>query len=148
MSVFTSRVTKSMTVSGLTVTYRKLSPKQLEGAGKASTMKSLQALKDIGGHAFLREIEDLGAKAQTVTPEVKAPEPAKPDPMMLFDRDYVLSKGILKWESDEAVPPLSDDAISDMDDDTADALARAILTLSKPSLFQSADEAEADRKNG
>ncbi|HXG57077.1 MAG TPA: hypothetical protein VNJ03_16995 [Vicinamibacterales bacterium] len=41
-------------------------------------------------------------KAKTATePEVKAPE-SKPDPMMLFDRDYVLSKGILKWEADDA----------------------------------------------
>jgi len=38
-------------------------------------------------------------------------------------------------------------AVDDLDEDKADWLAREVLKLSKPSLFQTADEAKAEQKN-
>jgi hypothetical protein len=39
-------------------------------------------------------------------------------------------------------------AIEDLDDEALEFCARAVLQLTKPALFQTADEREADRKNG
>ena len=66
------------------------------------------------------------------------------DPVQGYDQAVLCQHGILSWSYD--VKP-SREAVDDLDEDTRYALAREILKLSRPKLFQSADDAEAARKN-
>jgi hypothetical protein len=138
MSVFTSRVTKILTLPDGSVTIRKLNPKQLEQAAKASQQRAMADLSAMGGASVLKEMQALAP--------AKDDAPATPsNPLMVFDRVTLLEKGITGWTLDA---PVNVEAFEDLDEDTLNLLATEILTLAKPSLFQTADEAEAARKNG
>lgn len=143
MSVFTSRHTKTLDVPGApgqTVTVRKLAPKHLEAAGKASQHKAMADMEAMGGPAKLRELQALGGE--------KSAE-AKPEPMvnpaLLFDRVTVIEKGVTAWSFEES---LTRESIEDLDDETGEWLATEILRYAKPGLFQTDAAREADRKNG
>ena len=57
----------------------------------------------------------------------------------------LLVKGIKAWTYSE---PLTAESFEDLDEETQTALAREVLKLSRPKLFQTAAEAETDQKNG
>jgi hypothetical protein len=68
------------------------------------------------------------------------------DPLNGYDRHTLCGAGLVAWSYPD--PVLSPEAIEDLDDDTLEFVARAILRRSKPGLFETADEAETARKNG
>lgn len=141
MSVFTSRVTKTIPIphdDGATVTIRKLAPRHLDQAAKEAQRESLEQLKAMGGPAFMKELQALGGD-KTVQAATKA------DPLLLFDAVTLLEKGVTGWSYDA---PIARESVEDLDDATLTYLAREILKLAKPALFQTEDEAEAARKNG
>ncbi len=73
------------------------------------------------------------------------------DPLNQYDKYVVCKKGLVSWTFEDvplSTPSDIDAAVEDLDDEALDFLAREILKLSKPSLFQTAPEAEADQKNG
>lgn len=61
-------------------------------------------------------------------------------------RQAILRDGIASWTFDGV--PLSADTIDDLDEDAAELIASEIILMTKPSLKQTAEEAEAARKNG
>lgn len=137
-SIFTSLVTEVLAMpDGASVTIRKLAPKHLEAAAKASQRAALDQLAAIGGPAELAKLRALEAP-------VDGAAVAARDPMLSVDRLLILQAGITAWTYPVALTP---EALEDVDDETADQWARAILRLSKPSLFAEFD-AEVDRKNG
>jgi hypothetical protein len=141
MSVFTSRVTKEIAIphdEGQTATIRKLAPRHLEAAAKEAQRQSLADLRDMGGAAFMRELQSLNT-GDTVARAAVA------DPLGTFDRLTLLEKGVTGWSYDV---PVGREAFEDLDDDTAEFLAREVLRLAKPALFQTEAEAEAARGNG
>jgi hypothetical protein len=146
MSVFTSRVTDTRPIPhdpDQSVTIRKLAPRHLEAAAKASQLQSIADLKEIGGPAFLKELEALG-DGDKKKAEDKAAEAAKRDPLLTYDPYVLIAKGLKEWTYDA---PLVAESFEDLDDVTRDFIAREILRLSKPALFQTEAEQKADQKN-
>jgi hypothetical protein len=137
-SVFCSLVTETVPVGDETVTIRKLTPSNLRAAQKANQRRSLEELHDMGGPAFLKELRSLNVS------EADVEEATETDPLLLYDRTVLLEKGLVSWTFERE---MNADAYEDLDEETHDQLARAILRLAKPSLFQSTDEQEVARKN-
>lgn len=138
MPPFTSLFTKVLDVPGdpdQTITIRMLAPESLEQAAKLQQRKVMQDVRDMGGMAILKEFEDLkatGADARAA------------DPLLQFDRVTLLEKGIMGWTYE---PKVSRVTCADLTEDVAEFVARAILRLAKPSLFVTAEEAEAEKKD-
>jgi hypothetical protein len=143
MSVFTSKVTRTLNVphdEGQTITIRKLAPRHLEAAAKEAQRTAMAEFRDMGGAAFMQELAALKSDKS----EADA-APAVADPVGLFDRVTLLSKAVTAWSYEEAIDV---DTLAELDEETQAWLAREVLTLAKPALFQSEADAETARKNG
>jgi len=78
-------------------------------------------------------------------PESDAPEPEVPvNPVDGYDHATLARFAVLELDGAKPEPA----AFEDMDDDRLEWLAGEILRFTKPSLFQSKAEREADQKNG
>lgn len=146
-SVFASRVTKVVPVGEHSVTIRKLNPRQMGAAQRAMQLQSLDDLKAFGGPAFIKEIQGMTAD-QKQAEQAQAQAERQKNPLVGFDRDTLLTKGIVAWtftEEDGQTAPLDAAHIEDLDDETGELIATEILKLAKPALF--ADAAEV-QKNG
>jgi len=146
MSVFTSLVQDTITIphdDGGTVVIRKLAPKKLREAARASQLQALEDFKAMGGRATLDAFKGIGDDAKAV-PETDVPAPAA-DPLTGYDQATLCAKGIVSWSYPREV---NTEAIDDLDEDTLLFIARAVLKLSRPSLFLTPAEAEAARGNG
>jgi hypothetical protein len=64
------------------------------------------------------------------------------NPLVTFDRHAVVKAGLIGWTYFDGTPTA--EQIADLDDDTTDLLARAILRLSKPALFLSPEAAQKE----
>lgn len=138
-SVFTSQVTDTVQIphdAGQSAIIRKLAPRQLEKAGKVQRNAALADLRELGGAAFMKELQGLSdtSKQQAAT-----------DPLLQYDRVTLLEEGVLSWTYPE---PAARESFEDLDDQTLEHLARAVLRLAKPALFQTIDETESAQKNG
>ncbi len=71
------------------------------------------------------------------------------DPLAGFDRLALVKAGVTSWSCQEngEPKPVTAKAIEDLEDEPLEQLAAAILKLTKPSLFQAVDDAEAAAKN-
>jgi len=145
MSVFSSKVTKELTVPGGTdtITIRKLAPRHLEAAAKEQQREFFANLKSMSdGIDEFKKLRDG---------EKKDPKPSAGDddgptnPLVLFDRLTLIEKGVIGWSFAEE---RTRENFEDLDSDTAEWLATEILTLAKPRLFQTKAQAAEDRKNG
>lgn len=139
MSIFTSHVTKVLELAsapGQSITIRKLAPKHLRESTLAAQKDSMQNLRDLGGTAFIRELQELQQSDKPPTEE-------RPDPLTLHHVPTLLKAGVVSWTLAEKV---TTETLEDLDDELQEWLAREILRLSKPALFAAVD-AEADRKN-
>lgn len=143
--IFTSLVTESVELQHdppHRVTIRKLAPKHLREARLASLARAMEELRLIGSPAVLKELRELdGRPTESESPVTQPLDGRGRDPLTLYDRDVLIRRGIVSWTYDR---PMDDAALEDLDEQTADLLARAILRLTKPELFE---EQEADRKN-
>jgi hypothetical protein len=147
-SVFTSRVTRTVPIphdSPNSVTIRKLAPKHLDASAKAAQIESAEAFHRMGGAALLKQLEGLDFDKVPGASRAALAAPAVADPLLQFDRSVLLVKGVQSWTYDAKVTP---DAIEDLDEPTQDFLAREVLKLSRPDLFQTPAEQEAATKNG
>lgn len=137
MSIFASRTTKLIEMKdGGTVTVRKLAGRHIERARQEHSMAMMDSVKRMGV-AFQRE---LAATIDTKDDEIKA---VQSDPMNGFDLTTVLERGILAWSYAEKVTP---ELIDDMEDEARTEIATAIMKLTLPSLFLSAEEKAAEEK--
>lgn len=152
MSIFASRTSKTIDVPfdpPHTVTIQRLAGRHLAKAASAHQMAAIESYRELGGAEFQKELEALGDQAA----KEEAVRKAAADPMHGYDRDLLILHGLKSWSyTDEADPAtmlaITAEAIADLTDDAAEWLAREILRYTKPSLFQTAEEAEADVKNG
>lgn len=129
-----------------TITIKRLGWRRLEEADKAHTRASLALMRDFGEHPevlkaitdAVREITDAKLKDASGQP-VAPPVPA--DPLSRYDIGVLLTIGVVAFDGE----PLANqkETTEDLEPDTAEATARAILRLSRPGLF----DTEADRKN-
>lgn len=145
MSMFTSKVTEAIALpSGLTATIAKLTPRALHEAQKAQQKRSMADLLEMGGAEFQKTLNELQAVAKPKDEGDETPAPT-PDPMQGYDRETLVLKGVKSW-SDEA--PITAETVADLDEEHLDGLARAVLKLSRPALFQTTEQAAAAEKNG
>lgn len=136
MSVFTSFVTDTVAIPGApghTATIRKLAPKHLKAAAAANQRAAIlefAEMKQLGASSVIEDIQALQKDEAALTAARAA------NPLLPYDQTVILQKGILSWTLDRA---LDLEAIEDLEEETAEALARAILRLTKPALFAAAD---------
>lgn len=161
-SPFASRVVVTMPIPfdlPHEVTIRKLAGRHLERARNAFMTGLFLDVQARGGAAVQKDMQTLFKKddenAEAVAAKVKA---AEADPLNGFDPYVVAQGGIVGWtypeslavelvpdEKGNSVPRVK--AIDDLDEDAVQWFATEIMRLTKPSLFQTKAEAEADRKN-
>jgi hypothetical protein len=146
MSIFASQVQKTAPIPSdppHTFTYRKLTGRELEDA-QAEHLRAF-----VGGRnpriwsGTLRQILAQGTTAANDYPTISD---LHKDPLVGYDRYAMIHAALLSWTYDGAAKPKREQ-IDDLDDDAADLIARAILQLSKPSLFQTPEERAAAKKN-
>lgn len=76
------------------------------------------------------------------------------DPLFGFDRFTVVRQGIRSWSFTTEVDgvstpkPINDATVRDIDDETLEELALAIMRLTKPERFKTDEQLETERKNG
>lgn len=118
---------------------RKLAPHQLEEARKVVYFQSLQNMRQLYDEVG-REIID---QFKTASPDSSA-SPVATDPLLAYDRLTLIESGVTSWTFDV---PADVSSYEDLDEETQVWLATEILKLAKPALYQTTDEAEAERKN-
>jgi len=140
------------------VTIRKLAGRHLERARNAFMTGLFLDVQARGGAAVQKDMQTLFKKddedADAVAEKVKA---AEADPLNGFDTYVLAQGGIVAWSYPESLMPertvegdsilMRVRAIDDLDEDAVRWFATEIMRLTKPSLFQTKSEAEADRKN-
>lgn len=164
MSVFASRTTKTIEIPfdpPHTVTIQKLSGRHLVRAHETFFNELVAGVQARGGARVQKELQDLWATDKDDTK--KAIEAVQADPLNGYDKYALLYGGIKSWsypESLERVPVqelneagqlvtvMRIPAIDDLDDEAVAFFATEIMRLTKPSLFQTEEEAKAEQKNG
>jgi len=138
--MFASRVTKEVEVddgeSLVKVTIQKLSARALDKAREAKSIAQLTAMRPASKDMWQgmrsaemdRLADELKEKRANEAADPKARARARYD---LHDREHVLQAGIVRWTS---VTLLSEKALDDLDEATAQKLHEAILDLSLPPL--------------
>ena len=142
MSSFSSRVQKTIELPDdqpHTVLIRKLNRKQFITAEKAQRATFFTDIKAQFGSNWQQEIKNF--KTDDQPKDVK--EAAK-DPLLQFDVDILLKYGIKAWTFEDV--PLTDESLADLDKDTGEFIAREVLRLTAPKLFESYEGEE--QKNG
>jgi hypothetical protein len=134
---------------GQTITIRALSGLELEAAQTAH-MKSLVGGRSARGWsgAFQRILAGVATPADA--------EQALADPLAGYDRTVIVRAGLVGWSYSQAItsvkvgtvgaPAKIIDAIDDLKDEPLEFMARAILQRTKPSLFQTPEEAKAAQR--
>lgn len=144
MSIFTNQIEKTLPVPNdpdHAITIRKLPRRHLEKAAREAQRQHLEGLQEIGGPRQIAELQEALEKLDPPKPEQPVSDEPKRDPLTAYDRQTLLQAAIVRWTYDVPVTP---ETIQEIDEDTEEWLAREVLRLSRPSLF----ETEADRKNG
>lgn len=141
------------------VTIRKLAGRHLERARNVFLTSLFLDVQARGGAAVQKDMQQLFVKdapnKEEVEEKVKA---VAADPLNGFDPYIVAQGGIVSWTYPESlkVELVTDEkgnqiprvqAIDDLDEDAVRWFATEIMRITKPSLFQTKDEAEDDRKN-
>jgi hypothetical protein len=134
-SIFANRTTKTLTLPGTeyTVTIRKLNPRQLAAVQFAAQHRALEQVEALGGMKRLADLREFGPGAVEASHEA-----AQRDPLVTHDIMTLLERGVLRWTVDEDLSP---EALEELEPEVAEWLAREILRLTKPALFEDADAA-------
>lgn len=160
-SPFASRVTKTLPIDfdpPNEVTIRKLAGRHLERARDAYLTDLYLGVRDRGGAAVQKDLQQLFKSDDSDAKDMQAKvEKAKADPLNGLDPYTVAAGGIVGWTYPESLVPervtegdattMRIRAIDDLDEDALRWFATEIMRLTKPSLFQTPAEVEAERKN-
>lgn len=135
-----------------TVTVRKLTGRELENAQEAHRSTLATGSPRSWAATFRRALEKGSADPEVIK--------AIADPLTGYDRYALVAHGLLAWTYPQviAVPDQTSvtyptaaatrqRVIDDLDDEGLDFIAREVLRLTKPALFLTLDEAQAERKN-
>lgn len=127
---------------GQTATIHKLSGKAFDEAQLAHMLGVATGRGRNWATTFLRR-----AAAGTATTADAAK--VLSDPLSGFDRLSLVKSGLVAWTCEEhgKPKPVTPEAIDDLEDEPLEFLATEILRLTKPALFVTPAEVEAERKN-
>lgn len=115
------------------ITVRRLGWRRLEEAAKALQKVGAQAVKDFGGASVIKEIRALTEDGKA------ALDAAQRDPLSNYDLFTLLLAGVEACDGQAKTA----EGIEGLEPEVAQGVARAILRLARPGLF----ETEADGKN-
>jgi len=133
-----------------TVTVRKLTGREVEAAAAAHRGQFAGGSPRLWP-ALLRRALEKGAS----DPEVLT---AITDPLLGYDRFALVRAGLVAWSYPQVIPsvgqrvpaptatPAFVDPIDDLDDEAVDFIATEVLRLTKPRLFQTAEDHAAGKK--
>lgn len=124
---------------GAVVEIHGLSPRSLQLAAQEHQRQALLVFKEakaMGTAADFDAVDPDAVKAYQA-------QMAK-NPLLSYDAATLIEKGVTSWSFE--LPP-EPEHIAELDEDVRDYIADQILRLSKPSLYRTAEEQEADRKN-
>jgi hypothetical protein len=136
-----------------TVTVRKLTGRELELAQESHAQGVALGRSRVWASTFRLTLEKgFAASADAIK--------ALNDPLTGYDRYSLVASGLLAWTYPQSVARPADldaeatkaalrarqQAIDDLDDEGVEFIAREVLRLTKPSLFQNEEEAKADQK--
>lgn len=143
-SVFTSQITETIPIPhdpGHTITIRKLNPRQIHRALIAQQARVMDDVTELGG---FEKVQSMIAGLSTEERKAAA------DPLVPYDQVALIVRGVTAWtyRNGEVPVPITLETAEDLDDETAEFIARAVLKLAKPKLFQTPEEVEAAEKNG
>jgi len=152
MSIFASRTTLTLDIPfdlPHTVTIQKLAGRHLAKAHQAYMAGLFSEVQERGGAKVQKDMQQLFGGDAEQTDEEKAEaktqiEKVKNDPLNGYDKYTLVQAGVKAWSYDVKVSP---EAIDDLDDDAVTFFATEIMRVTKPALFLSKDEREAERKN-
>ncbi len=132
-----------------TVTVRKLTGRECDAAAEAHRDGALSSSARAWPAIFRRMLEKGASDAEVLS--------AIADPLTGYDRFALVRSGLVAWSYPQSLKPVTvkvdgqpdeiADAIEDLDDEGVDFIARAILRLTKPALFLTAEDLEVARKN-
>lgn len=142
MSVFAKHTARTIPVphdSPHTITIRKLTGRELDKAEQAHLEAFVNGRSSRGWvQAYSAQLaKGLGNDADTL--KVLA------DPLKGLDRFAVVQAGLTGWSYEAKVGA---EAIDELDDETVEFIAVEVMKLTRPALFQTPAEQEADEKNG
>jgi|SRR4051794_27626521 hypothetical protein len=147
MSIFASQTTETIPIpfdAPHAVTIQKLTGRDVDAA-QLDHMAGVVTGR--GRNWAVRFLELARAGAATEQDARKVLD----DPLSGYDRLTLAKRGVKGWtytKADGTPLEVTAAAVEDLDDEALEFCARAVLQLTKPALFQTADEREADRKNG
>lgn len=144
-SIFASQTQRTIPIPfdpPSTVTIRRLTGREVEAAQDAHR-SSLAAGSARSWAVTFRRMLEHGASDPDVLKAIA-------DPLTGYDRYALVRSGLVAWSYPLSVKPVdgaATDAVDDLDDEAVDFIATEVLRLTKPWLFQTKEDAEADRKN-
>lgn len=118
------------------VTIKRLGWRRLAEAATELAKSGMGYVRELGGPAVVKEFQSLGG-AEKVREAVEAGK--KADPLLAYDQRSLVLWGTVAFDGVEKTP----EAVDDLEPELAEAIARAVLRLARPALF----ETEADEKN-
>ena len=145
MSIFASQTQKTIPIQfdpPNTVTVRKLTGREVEEAQEAHRSSIATGSARSWAATFRRMLEH-GASDPDVLKVIA-------DPLTGYDRYALVRSGLVAWSYPLPVKPAdgaATGAVDDLDDEAVDFIAREVLRITKPGLFATQEESEADRKN-
>ena len=145
MSIFASQTQKTIPIQfdpPNTVTVRKLTGREVEEAQEAHR-SSIATGSARSWAATFRPMLEHGASDPDVLKVIA-------DPLTGYDRYALVRSGLVAWSYPLPVKPAdgaATGAVDDLDDEAVDFIAREVLRITKPGLFATQEESEADRKN-
>lgn len=118
------------------VVIKRLGWRRLAEAATELAKSGMGYVQALGGPAVVKEFQALGGE-QKVREAVEAAKTK--DPLLAYDQRSLVLWGAVSFDGVEKTP----EAVDDLEPELAEAIARAVLRLSRPALF----ETEADEKN-
>jgi len=162
MSIFASQTQDTIPLPldpGQTITIRKLTGREIEQAQVAHASGLAIGAAWSWAERFRRTLEHGADDARV--------QALLADPLNGFDRQTLIRCGLIAWSYPQSIKPVpaqpevpakdgkpaiaaspAQDAIGDLDDEAMDFIARSILKLTKPWLFETVAEQEHAQKNG
>jgi hypothetical protein len=154
-SPFTSLITQTLPVpddDGQTVTIRRLNPDHLHEARKAAQAEFFAALReqfaDLGADGkpgeIVRALMSAGAEKPATEPAPEPepkPEPENVDPLAGYDHLTLMRRGVIGWSYDVE---RTEENFREWDEERREWIAREVLRLAKPALFDKGAQKKAD----
>lgn len=134
------------------VTIQRLAGRHLSKADVENDIAAQEYVRQMGGAEFRRQLEEATKDAKKATDGTPEPIVAvKRDPVHAFDKHTVVLYGLKAWTYEAPVPDVKDiearkALVEDLDPESLEWLAREILRFTKPSMFQTTEEAKATQK--